>query len=497
VSVIGTAFAIALLALLLAGLWWAWRRPFVGLGLLVAGMAFHSFVLMVLLRLGTPAAVVRVVQGWKEVLLALLTLIALLAIWRARDKVGLHSLLLTDWVAIGLAALTIVYFLLPESLLHSGTTLGQRLVGFRVLALIPLLYFLGRSIAAPSEAQVGTVLWMCLGAGSVVTLFGLFELFLVPTRTWLDWGVNLYNSWLGFSYGGPRGIPPNFFVTLPDGTLLRRMVSTYISPLGIAYTGLLLFPLGVVLVDRGPFSIRMRWIAAAVLTLVVVGMLFALTRLALFALVGEAALMWILLRRRWLAVLVPALIVASVLMLYPYASLGPAVDRNLVEVKRTHWQWAISGNDSSTQEHYGYLVADIKFDLKHPLGLGTGASISRYGELVGTGESAVLGMFGDLGLLGGALYVLFYVLALWNGYRAFRLARAESLEVALPLAAVVGGLALGPIAVTSDLYGDLSVTFLLFWAAGASAALAARRSLHVMEPSAAVAASLRPGFKHG
>jgi len=29
----------------------------------------------------------------------------------------------------------------------------------------------------------------------------------------------------------------NFFVTLPDGTLLRRMVSTYISPLGIAYTG--------------------------------------------------------------------------------------------------------------------------------------------------------------------------------------------------------------------------------------------------------------------
>lgn len=475
-SLVGSAIAVALLGLVVLGLWWTWRHPFIGLGLLVAGMAFHSFVLMVLLRLGTPYILVRTFQGWKEVVIVLLTAIALTRVWRDQRSGRAGSLLFTDWVAIGFAVIITVYFLLPESILQSGTSLAQRLVGFRVAALIPLIYFLARRLDPADESELRTVLWLCMGAGAVVTLFGLFELFFVPTRTWLDWGVNLYTQILGFSYNGPGGLPPNFFVTLPDGTLLRRTVSTYISPLGVAYTGLLLFPLGVVLIDRQRAGSRAKWFAIAALTLVVIGVMLAVTRLALFALVGEAALLSLLLRRVWIATLVPVLIAASILMLFPYASLGPAVDRNLVEVKRTHWQWAISGNDSSAQEHYGFLVADLKFDLQHPFGLGTGASVTRYGQLVGTGESAVLGMFGDLGVLGGALYVLFYVLALWNGYRAVRAAPENSLAVALPITVLVGGLALLPVTVTSDVWGDLSVTFLLWWAAGASATLASRRS---------------------
>ena len=472
----GVALALALLCLLALGLWWTWRRPFVGLGLLVAGFAFHSFLLMVLLRLGTPAVLVRAFQGWKEILIAALTVIVLMRIWRELRTGRSGLLLFTDWIAIGLAVITIVYFLLPESILHSGTNFAQRLVGFRVIALIPLIYFLARRLEPAGEADLQTVLWLAMGAGAIVSLFGVFELFFVPTRTWIDWGVNQYTQILGFKYSGPGGMPPNFFVTLPDGTLLRRVVSTYISPLGVAYTGLLLFPLGVVLIDRQRARSSAKWLAIAALTLVLIGVMFAVTRLALFALVGEAGLMWLLLRRGWIAALVPVLVVASVLMLYPYASLGPAVDRNLNEVKRTQWQWAISGNDSSAQEHYGFLIADLKFDLQHPFGLGTGASTARYGQLVGTGESAVLGMFGDLGIIGGLLYVAFYLLALWNGWRAYRAAPKDSLVVALPLTALVGGLALLPVTVTSDVWGDLSVTYLLWWAAGASATLAARRS---------------------
>lgn len=472
----GVVLALALLCLLALGLWWTWRRPFVGLGLLVAGFAFHSFLLMVLLRLGTPAVLVRAFQGWKEILIAALTVIVLMRIWRELRTGRSGLLLFTDWIAIGLAVITIVYFLLPESILHSGTNFAQRLVGFRVIALIPLIYFLARRLEPAGEADLQTVLWLAMGAGAIVSLFGVFELFFVPTRTWIDWGVNQYTQILGFKYSGPGGMPPNFFVTLPDGTLLRRVVSTYISPLGVAYTGLLLFPLGVVLIDRQRARSSAKWLAIAALTLVLIGVMFAVTRLALFALVGEAGLMWLLLRRGWIAALVPVLVVASVLMLYPYASLGPAVDRNLNEVKRTQWQWAISGNDSSAQEHYGFLIADLKFDLQHPFGLGTGASTARYGQLVGTGESAVLGMFGDLGIIGGLLYVAFYLLALWNGWRAYRAAPKDSLVVALPLTALVGGLALLPVTVTSDVWGDLSVTYLLWWAAGASATLAARRS---------------------
>jgi len=82
------------------------------------------------------------------------------------------------------------------------------------------------------------------------TFYGDTGLWFVPTARWLDWGVNLFSNWLGFQYKGPAGLPENFFQTLPDGLLLRRMVSTYISPLGIAYTGLLAWPIAVVTSNR-------------------------------------------------------------------------------------------------------------------------------------------------------------------------------------------------------------------------------------------------------
>src|SRR5438552_1647743 len=139
-------------------------------------------------------------------------------------------------------------------------------------------------------------------------------------------------------------MPPNFFVTLPDGTLLRRVVSTYISPLGVAYTGLLLFPLGVVLIDRQRARSSAKWLAIAALTLVLIGVMFAVTRLALFALVGGAGLMWLLLRRGWIAAVVPVLVVASVLMLYPFALLPVTVTSDVWgDLSVTYLLWWAAG----------------------------------------------------------------------------------------------------------------------------------------------------------
>ena len=39
---VGIALAALVLVAVAAGLWWTWRRPFVGLGLLVAGLALHN-----------------------------------------------------------------------------------------------------------------------------------------------------------------------------------------------------------------------------------------------------------------------------------------------------------------------------------------------------------------------------------------------------------------------------------------------------------------------
>jgi hypothetical protein len=476
-SVIGVALALILLLGTAAALWLAWRRPIVGMGVLVAGMAFHSFLLMALLGLHTPHTVVRVFQAWKEILLALLTLVALLTLWRKRSARWLSKLTVTDWIAVALAILTVIYLLIPGSLLHSSANFTQRVLGFRLAALIPLLYFLGRVFARVTDEELAPALWLCMGTGAAVAVFGLVELWLLSTRVWLDWGVNLYTAFLGFTYHGPAGLPENFFVTVANGALVRRMVSTYISPLPIAYTGLLLMPIGVILVERVPQLRRTRWLALGVLALMLVGLLFSVTRLALLVSIPEAALLAVLIRRRWLFALVPVLGAAVAVMLLAYPSFAPVVNRGLLDAGGSATrQAAIAPDDVSAKEHFTELVLDIRLDLQHPLGLGVGASQNRFGQLVGTGESAVLGMFGDMGLLGGLLYVALYTAALWNGFRAFLLAPRGSLRAALPLTALAGGLALIPITLTSDVWGDLSVTFLFWWAAGASATLALQPS---------------------
>jgi hypothetical protein len=473
-SVIGIGLVLILLLLLAGGLWLSWRRPVIGLGVLVAGMAFHSFLLMVLLNLGTPHSLVRVFQAWKEIILALLTLVAALGLWRDREAGRLGRLTLTDWLAGAFATLAVIYLLIPSSILHSDANFTQRVLGFRVAILLPLLYFLGRRLSATDERQLLPTLWLVMGAGAFVALFGLVEVWFVPTRVWLDWGVNLYTGFLGFTYHGPAGLPENFFLTLPNDALVRRMVSTYISPLPIAYTGLLLMPIGVVLIERRPQPPSLRWLAAGALALAMIGVMLSETRLAIFVTVLEAGLLWLLLRRDWLILLVPAMAAAVGFMILVYPSVAPVVDRSLLSSSAGQGQAGISTNDVSTTEHVTEILQDLKLDLQHPLGLGVGASTNRFGKLVGTGESAVLGMFGDMGLLGGLLYCALYLAALWNGFRAWQLAPPGSLQSALPLAALVGGLALVPITLTSDLWGDLSVTYLFWWAAGASAALASR-----------------------
>ena len=63
---LGIVLVILLIALLAVALRIAIASPFRALGILVAGMAVHNFLLMVLLRLGTPDLLVRLLQAWKE-----------------------------------------------------------------------------------------------------------------------------------------------------------------------------------------------------------------------------------------------------------------------------------------------------------------------------------------------------------------------------------------------------------------------------------------------
>ena len=477
--IVGDALAVLVAAVVVATGWLAWRRPFLGLGVLVAGMAFHNFLLMVLLQLGTSHVLVRIVQSWKEALLTLLVVIAGLRLLKARREGRLEKPIALDWVAAAFLFIMLVYLVLPSGVLHGSAGLQQRLAAFRLAAFMPVLYALGRTLDG-DERDLSSVAWIILGAGAVVGAFGLFELWLVPTRAWLDWGINQFSSWLGFHYAGPKGLPENFFQTVKGDVLIRRMVSTYISPLGIAYTGLLVFPVAVVLLDRQRRGSLGHILGSFAIGLLLAGILFSVTRLALFALVGEIALLALLMRRPLEYGLVAGVVAAVVVVIVLYPSYGPVVDRNLNPTTRPAGANLVNPGDPSFVEHVRTVVADLRVAARHPLGEGlgsTGTSANRFttnpaaSTDYAPGESAILTFFVDTGVLGGLVYLLFFGLALLQSLRGLLAVPRGSLRSALPMAAVVGGLALVPITLTSDVWGDLSVTFLFWWAVGYSATL--------------------------
>ncbi|MDQ6884419.1 MAG: hypothetical protein M3077_09335 [Candidatus Dormibacteraeota bacterium] len=469
----GILLALALLAVYAYALLLIWRVPFRAIGVLVAGMAFHNIMLMFMLGLNTPTLLVRVVQAWKEGILVLLLVMAvwrLVTAWREGKRPVLSPL---DLVVAAFTALTLLYLVLPAHLLHSSANLHQRLLGARLVLLLPALYLLGRVFQPRQQSDIRWVVLTILGAGAVVGLFGLFELWFLPTRVWLDWGVNQLSAFLGFAYNGPRGLPANFFQTTAEGFLLRRMVSTYVSPLGVAYAGILIVPPAVALLlsprergDRRPLI----WLAGVLLVL---GIVFSLTRLALVVLVLELLFLAVVTRRRWLLYAAPVVGVMVVFVLVQYVQIGPLMNQRLQPIAHRPSNLRITSRaDPSLNEHSSLLAYDVQYVLHHPLGTGLGSSVHRFGISAGTGESAVFDMFGELGLLGGLLYLVMYAGMLLVAALAAWRRRTDPLLAALPLVALVGGLALAPITLTSDVYGDFATTFLLWWSAGSAASLA-------------------------
>ena len=446
-------------------------------------MAYHNFLLMVLLRLGTSHVLVRVVQLWKEGLLGLLIVVACLRVLRAYREGRLGRPIALDWVAGAFLLIMVVYLLLPSEVLGGHAALQGRLAAFRIVALMPALYALGRTFQGGDDHDLSIAVWFVVGAAAVVGAFGMIELWLIPTRAWLGWGVNDFSAWLGFQYHGPQSLPENFFQTLGANAYLRRMVSTYLSPLGVAYTGLLVVPMAVVLVESRRIGSRVKALAIVALALIIASILFSATRLAMFALVGEVALLAFILRRPFVYGLAPVVVAAVTLTILFYAGVGPLVDHNLDPTVLTGG--GVAGtSDPSFLEHFKTMSADLRVAVRHPLGEGLGSSGSSANRFsngsknpnYAPGESAVLSMFVDAGIPGGLAYLVLYLLGIYTAARGLlAVVSRGTLEAALPMAAVVGGLALVPITLTSDLWGDLSVTFLFWWAVGYSASLAAGR----------------------
>lgn len=449
------------------------RTPFRALGVLVAGAAVHNFIVMILLRLGAPGAVVRLVQAWKEGILLLLFLMAVglaWSAWRANRRPVLKA---PDLAMVAFTVVVLVYFVLPPTLFGTHISLSQRVLGARVLLQLPLLYLLGRVFFSTRRADLVWNLTVIAGSAGVVGLVGFFELWYLPTHAWLSLGVNQFSAWLGFTYHGPLGLPENFFQTAAQGYYLRRMVSTYVSPLPIAYTGMLVLPAAIGLYLTRPVSNRMVMLRVGFICFLVIGVLLSVTRLAMVLLVGEFFLLWIAFFRRWLVWATAAAALLVVAVLVGYVRIGPVVDAQLhTPAHRPHGLRIVSSGDPSLREHGATLAYDIQYSIQHPLGTGVGTSIHRFGTTTGTGESAYFDVFGETGVFGGIAFSVAYALILLYALRAFMRNRTDPPLAAFSLVSLIGGLALVPIILTSDVWSDPSLTYLLWWCAGFTVSLA-------------------------
>jgi hypothetical protein len=504
-TVLGTFLALVLALTIAFAVLTIWRFPFRGLGILVAGMAVHNILLMLLIRLRTPSFLIRGIQLWKELLLLVLTLLVGRTIWKSWKERTFPSLLPLDILLLGYMALTGIYVLIPRTILPEAGNLTQRVISLRLILLLPLLYLCGRFLAKPQRADLQWVARILLGSAAIVGLVGLWELWFVRTSTWVQWGAIDFAQWLGYSpTGAPGGLQENFFQSLGQGVALRRMVSTYLSPLGIAYTGLLLFPLAVGLILGRPLDRPLsRWFCWLSLTLLTVSILFSVTRLALVCLACECGLLALLYfpRRAVLAVSITTVISVG-FVLYEYPRFGPLVDHGLADIRLPAGlelldqnsesasnaqatkpvdsqpigsgqlvQQTVGGADPSVRGHLSALKYNLAYMQRNPLGTGIGSAILRYGESNGPTESAVFRIIGELGIPGGLLFLASYALGLYYGLRAWRQNRNSQLLSAYTLVALIGGLAMVPIMMTSDVWGNFSVTFLLWWSFGFAATL--------------------------
>src|SRR5258708_12122978 len=115
-------------------------------------MAFHNFLIMVLVRLGTLPLLIRAVQVWKEAILVLLVAIACLRVYRVFKARTLGRPTALDWIAGAFLLAMLIYLVLPSGLLHGHAGLQQRLPAFRIVALFPVLYVLCRTYQ-PASAE--------------------------------------------------------------------------------------------------------------------------------------------------------------------------------------------------------------------------------------------------------------------------------------------------------------------------------------------------------
>jgi hypothetical protein len=384
--------------------------------LLVVGLTLHNAAMAGLWEIGVRGTALDVIAAWKEGLLALVFVVVA---WKVRRLPAFSAV---DMLAAAYAVAVLVYALLPQDWVSGDATARGVLLALRHHLLPVAAYALGRllSVLWSDRERLG-LLVVATGAG--LALIGLADLAFVSLQAWRDSGVpGWYGEQLGLEYEGLSGLPENWvYNTGDEENPIRRLVSTFLSPLASAYV------LVVALVYIA--SDRFRWWSGLLAALLYIGLLYTHTRAALAALAAGLVVLALAQRRLAPAFLAGVSIAAAAAFLAAYPSIGPSTSYTQEEL-----EWLrenaerdpgasadpFATSESSAGSHLRNLRDGLEAVSEHPQGYGLGNAgvvAKRTGIEIKAGESTYTELGVDAGAVGLAAFVLWSLAVLQRLWR--------------------------------------------------------------------------------
>lgn len=394
----------------------------------------HNVAMAQLWDLGVRGTTLDVVAAWKEALL----LVALLVVaWNVRR---LPSVVAADLLAVSYTAVIVLYWLLPQDALGGEATARGELLALRHHLFPVAAYVLGRltAIAWQERGRIGGLVVL---SAVVVAIVGLVDLAFVSLQAWRESGVaGWFAEQLGLDYEGLSGLPENWvYNTGDENNPIRRLVSTFLSPLASAYA----LVVALVYVVSRP----LRWWWCALAAVLFVGLLYTHTRAA-FAALALGLLLLAAAQRRVAPALVAAVtVLLSAVFVVAYPTIGPTTSYTPAELvvlrAKAAEEGDISGGrfptveDESTESHWTNLRDGVRTVLEHPQGYGLGNAgvvAKRTGVEIKAGESTYTELGVDAGIAGVVAFVLWglaVLVGLWRREAWVAAAFAAVLALAL------------------------------------------------------------------
>jgi hypothetical protein len=393
-------------------------------------------------ELGVRGTTLDVVAAWKE---ALLLVALLLVAWHVR-RLRLPAVTAADVLAASYAVVIVVYWLVPQDVLGGEATARGELLALRHHLFPVAAYALGR-LTALAWQERGRVGGLVVLSAVVVAVVGLVDLAFVSLQAWRDSGVpGWFAEQLGLDYKGLSGLPENWvYNTGDEDNPIRRLVSTFLSPLASAYVLVVAL---IYLVSR-PF----RWWWCVLGVVLFAALLYTHTRAALAALTFGLVVLAVGQRRIAPAVVAVGTVAVSAAFLAAYPTIGPSTSYTPEELvwlrANAEREGGISGGrfptaDESTESHWSNLREGARVVLRHPQGYGLGNSggvAKRTGVEIRAGESTYTELGVDAGIAGVVAFVLWslaVLVGLWR--REPWLAAAFAAVLALGLQTDVVGI---------------------------------------------------------